>query len=220
MMLNARRIAIGVPLLVITGIAGQVIFSSKTSGNMVAASWDSGSVGFVGVNPADTPDGTAYSVFWRGCTLNPDFEHRYCTFAGGLAPRSAVKTEQVDTLGLHLDISMLSVVFAAGGEDCRSGTCIPFVPLSVPLDGVFTIYRGPGSSLEQSNGTVSREDILPFGGITFSQAFSGTRTRYTANFAGTVGPIVVTPGGPIGWNAYLTFMKGQQSSQTVYPPTP
>jgi hypothetical protein len=218
-MFSARRIAIGVPLLIIAGIAGQAVFSSKTTGDMVAAHWDSGPVGIVDVTPADTPDGRAYFVFWRGCTLNPDFEHRYCMFAGGLAPRSAVKTQQVDTLGLKLDISMLSVVFATGGEDCRSGTCIPFFPPSVPLDGTFTIHRGPGSYSEQSNGSTRRDDILPFGGITASQAFSGSRARYSANFAGTVGPVMVTPG-PIGSNASLTIMKGQQSFQTVYPPTP
>jgi hypothetical protein len=221
-MFSARRIVIGVPLLVISGIASQVIFSSKTTGDLVAAHWDSGLVGIVDVIPADTPDGSAYSVFWRGCTLNPDFDHRFCTFAGGLAPKSAVKTQQVDKLGLNLDISMLSVIFTTGGEDCRSGTCIMFVPLSVPLDGTFTIYRGPGSFLEQSNGSTRRDDLLPFGGITTSRAFLGNRARYSANFAGAVGPVTVSPG-PIGSNASLTIMKGQQSFQTVYtvyPPTP
>jgi len=219
MMLSARRIAIGVPLLIIAGIAGQVVFSSKTTGDMVAAHWDSGPVGIVDVIPADTPEGRAYSVFWRGCTLHPDFEHRYCTFAGGLAPRSAIKTQQIDRLGLNLDISMLSVIFTTGGEDCRSGSCIPFVPPSVPLNGTFTIYRGPGSYSEQSNGSTRRDEILPFGGITVSQGFSGSRARYSANFAGVVGPVIVTPG-PIGANASLTIMKGQQSFQTVYPPMP
>lgn len=218
----ARRIAIGLPLLVIAGIAGQVMFSSKITGDMVAAHWDSGPVGIVDVTPADTPDGRAYSVFWQGCTLNPDFEHRFCMFAGGLAPRSAVKTQQVDTLGLNLDVSMLSVVFSTGGEDCRSGTCIAFVPLSVPLNGTFTVYRGPGSYSEQSNGSTRRDDILPFGGVVTSQTFSGMRARYSATFAGIVGPVMVTPG-PIGSNALLAIMKGQQSFQTVYPvypPTP
>ena len=191
-MFTARRLAIGVPLLVICGIAGQVVFSSKVTGDMVSAHWDSGPVGMVDVIPADTPDGRAYSVFWRACTLNPDYEHRYCTFAGGLAPRSAIKAQQAGTLGLVLDISMLSVVFSFGGEDCRSGTCIPFVPLSVPLSGTFTIYRGPGSYVEQSNGNVRRDDILPFGGIFASQGFSGARTRYSANFSGTVGPLTIT----------------------------
>ncbi len=217
-MFSARRIAIGLPLLVISGIAAQLIFSSKTTGNLVAAHWDAGPSGVVDVTPVETPDGRAYSVFWRGCTLNPDFEHRYCTFAGGLVPTSAVKTEQVDRLGLSLDLSMLSVIFSKGGEDCTSGTCISFVPLSVPLDGAFTIYGGPGSFTEQSNGSIRRADILPFGGITTSQAFSGTRARFSANFTGVVGPLTVTSG--VGFNASLTVMKGQQSFQTVYPPTP
>ena len=218
-MFTVRRVAVGVPLLVISGIAAQAVFSSRTTGDMVAAHWDSPATSMVSVTPVDTPDSKAYSVFWRGCTLNPDFDHRFCTFAGGLAPRSAVKTQQVDTLGLNLDISMLSVVFSAGGEDCRSGTCLPFVPLSVPLNGTFTIYRGPGSFIEQSNGSTRRDDILPFGGITSSQAFSGNRAQYSANFAAVVGLVTVIPA-PIGSNASLTIMKGQQSFQTVYPPTP
>lgn len=218
-MFSGRRIAIGVPLLVMSGIAAQLIFSSKTTGDMVVAHWDSGASGLVDVIPVDTPDGRAYSVFWRGCTLNPDFEHRFCTFAGGLVPRSAVKAQQVDRLHLDLDLSMLSVVFSTGGEDCRSGVCIPFVPASVPLNGTFTIYGGPGSFTEQSNGSIRREDILPFGGITASQDFSGMRARSSANFAGVVGPVTVTPP-PIGFNAFLTVMKGQQTFQTVYPPTP
>ena len=218
-MLSARRIAVGVPLLVISGLAGQVIFSSKTTGDMLAAHWDQGPAGNIDVSPVDTADGRAYQVFWRGCTLNPDFDHRYCTFAAGLVPRSAVKTEQVDTLGLDLDLSMLSVVFTKGGENCMSGTCFPFVPPSVPLSGTITITRGPGSYSEQSNGSTRRDDILPFGGITASQSFSGMRARYSAVFAGTVGPITVLPGA-IGSSASLTIMKGQQSFQTVYPPTP
>ena len=218
-MFTVRRVVMGVPLLVISGIAAQVMFSSKTTGDMVAAHWDSPATSIVDVTPVDTPDSRAYSVFWRGCTLNPDFGHRFCVFAGGLAPRSAIKTQQVDTLGLNLDISMLAVVFTAGGEDCTSGTCFPFVPLSVPLNGTFTIFGGPGSFIEQSNGRTRRDDILPFGGITSSQAFSGNRARYSANFVGVVGPVTVVPA-PIGANASLTIMKGQQSFQTVYPPTP
>jgi hypothetical protein len=65
-MFSARRIAIGVPLLVISGIAAQAIFSSKTTGDMVTAHWDSGQIGIVDVSPVDTADAKAYSVFWRG----------------------------------------------------------------------------------------------------------------------------------------------------------
>ena len=218
-MFSTQRIAIGLPLLVISGIAAQAVFNSKTTGEMVSAHWDLGQVGNLDVIPADNPDAKAYSVFWRGCTLHPDFDHRYCVSAGGLAPRSAVKTQRVDTLGVALDTSMLSVVFFTGGEDCRSGTCTAFVPPSVPLDGTFTIYAGPGSYVEQSSGNTRRDDILPFGGITASQAFSGARARYSANFMGVVGPLTVVPA-PNGSNATLTIMKGQQSFQTVYPPTP
>ena len=123
----------------------------------------------------------------------------------------------VDSLGLDVDVSKLSVIFFLGGEDCTTGTCVPFTPPSVPLQGSFAIHRGPGSRLDQSNVSSRTEDIPPFGGFTFLSSFSGNRTTYSANFAGTIGLLTVTPP-PVGSNATLTIMKGQQTSQLVYPP--
>ncbi len=215
-MVNKRRLAIGVPLLVLTGIAAQVTYTSKVAGNMVAANWDGGPIGNINVTPADTPDGTAYSVFWRGCTLNPDLAHRYCLWAAGLASKSAIKTSRTDMLELVLDVSKLTVIFFSGGEDCRSGTCVPLVPPSVPLNGTFTVYSGPGSFTEQSNGSSQRTSILPLPASGFtSQAFSGSKSLYSANFIGIVGPATVTPTPGVA-NAQLTIMKGQQTYQTVY----
>jgi hypothetical protein len=214
-MFTVRRITIGIPLLVISGLAAQSIFSSRVTGNLVSAQWNS-SNGSVNITPADTPDGTAYSVFWQGCTLNPDYAHRYCLSAAGLAPRTAIQTQQVDSVGVDVNTSMLSAVFYVNGEDCTSGTCIPFIPASVALNGSFTVYRGPGSYTDESRGTTERVDILPFGGVTSTQTFTGSRTRYSANFAGVVGPITVGAG-PGVYNAQVTIMTGQQASQTVYP---
>jgi hypothetical protein len=216
-----QRIVIGVPFLVVTGLAAQVIFSSKITGDLVSANWfDPVSTSSVGINPASTPSGTAYSLFWRGCTLNPDFDHRFCTFASGLAPTSTVKTQQVDTLGLDVDTSLLSVVFFIGGEDCTSGICIQFTPPSVPLHATFTIFSGLGSFTEQTSGNDHTENIFPFGGITSSETFSGSRIRHSANFTGVVGPITVPPPPPVGSNAFLMIMHGQQTSQLVYPAAP
>jgi len=215
-MFSARTIVLGVPLLVISGLAAQVIFGSKVTGDMVAAHYGD-QLSSVNVVPVDTADGRAYAVFWYSCTLNPDFSHRLCVSAGGLAPRSAIKTQQIGQIGLDLDTSILSVVFAAGGLDCTTGTCIPFTPASVPLNGTFTILQGPGSHVEQFNGSTRTEDMLFFGGVTFSSTFSGSRTDYSANFAGTVGLVTVTPP-PIGFNGSVSIMKGQQTFQTVYPP--
>ena len=216
-----QRIVIGVPVLVISGIAAQAIFNgSRVAGDFVSANWDDPfSSSLVNINPVGTPNGTAYSIFWQGCALNPDFNHRFCTFAAGLAPTSAIKTQQVDTLGLDLDVSLLSMVFFTGGLDCTSGTCIPFTPSSVPLHGTFTIFRGPGSFSEQTNGSDRREDIFP-GGFSSLQSFSGSRTQYSANFSGVVGQITTPPPPPVGSNAQLTIMHGQQTSQLVYPTTP
>lgn len=217
-MIRVRRIAIGVPLLVIAGIAAQGVFQSKVAGNLISAHWEGAQLGVINVIPADTPDATAYSVFWRGCTLNPDYEHRYCLMASGLAPKSAIRSNPSGGIALTLDLSMLSAIFSANMEDCRTGVCAYLPVASVPLNGTFTLYEGPGSFVDRANGSSSREDRLPFGGMT-SQGFSGQRTRYSAVFAGTVGPLTVAP--PAGaWNASITIMKGQQTFRTVYPPYP
>ena len=103
---------LGVPLLVIASIAAQVVFSSRIAGTMIAAHWES-QTGLVDVTPADNGDARAYFVSWRGCSPDSNFDHSLCTFASGMAPRSAVNAERLDALGLDLDISMLSLVFAA-----------------------------------------------------------------------------------------------------------
>ena len=216
-----KTITLGVPLLVASGVVAQVMSSFKVTGDMVSASYNqfdpTTSAASVNVSPADTADARAYFVNWSSCLFIPDPAHRLCVFAAGLAPRSSIKPQQVDSIGLDVDVSKLSVIFFVGGEDCTTGICVPFTPPSVPLKGSFTVHRGPGSHLEQSNGSRRTEDILPFGGITFLSSFSGSRTTYSANFAGTVGMLTVTPA-PAGSNATLTIMKGQQTSQTVYPP--
>ena len=215
-MLRARTIALGVPLLVVSGIAAQVIFSTKITGNTVAAHF-SDSFSSVDVTPVDSPDGTAYFVFWQSCTFNPDFDHRICVFEAGLAPKSAINAQQVGRIELDVDISSLSVISFLGGDDCTTGTCVSFTPSSVPLKGSFTILQGPGSYSQQSNGSSRREDISFFGGAISSMGFSGSKVEYSANFAGTVGDQTVTPP-PIGFNGSLTIMKGQQTFQLVYPP--
>ena len=219
-MLSKRAIAFGAPLLVVTGVVAQVMNGFKVTGDMVSASYNqSGPSSWASVNfsPADTADARAYAVDWQSCTYHPDPVHSLCVFAGGLAPRSSIKPQQVDSIGVDVDISKLSVIIFVGGWDCTTGTCVPFTPPSVPLKGYFTLLRGPGSRLEQSNGSSRTEDISPFGGFTFLSSFSGNRTTYSANFAGTVGMLTVTPP-PVGYNATLTVMKGQRTSQVVYPP--
>jgi hypothetical protein len=217
-MLSGKTLVFGVPLLVAAGFAAQGIFGSKFTGNMVEAHFNDGPFASVDIMPADSADGRAYFVSWRSCTLNPDFEHRVCVFASGLAPRSAIKTQQVATTGINLDISMLSVVFTAGGENCMTGVCMPFTPPSVPLNGTFTVQGGQGGWVEQSTGSTRRDDFGP-GGMSYSQSFHGNRTRYSANFAGTVGMLTIVPP-PFGSNGFVSVMKGQQTFQTVYPAMP
>lgn len=218
-MITSTRLAIGIPLLLISGIGVQHMLGSKITGNTLAADLISDSSSFVSLRPVDTPDGSAYTVYWQGCTLHPDYNHRYCLTASGLAPKSAVRSQQDDSLQVTLDIADLSVLYYKQGIDCRSGTCITFVPLSVPLSGVFTIYRGPGSSVEEFHGNSRLEYVWSSGLLKFFESFIGTKITYTANFAGTVGPRLVTPP-PTGFNSTLAFMRGQQTSQTVYPRTP
>jgi hypothetical protein len=221
-MFTIRKLVIGVPLLVVAGIAAQVVFSSKTAGSMVSATWVGSLSSTVQVIPADTGDATAYFVFWQGCSPESTADHYNCTFASGLAPRSAIKAQRVETLGLDLDISILSVLFSQGGQQCNLGACTPYAPGSVPLHGTFTIVRGAGSSVEQLNGSQRFDAIIPvypvYSNATFSmsESFSGSRTRYSAIFTGVVGLATVTPPA-MGSNATLTFMNGQQSFQTVYP---
>ena len=137
-------------------------------------------------------------------------------------PKSIINMHGSDQIELDLDTSTLTIVFTNNGEDCTSGVCVPFIPSSVPLKGTFTIYRGPGSYTAESHGSTQRNSILPFGGITFLEAFTGTKIEYSAVFAGLVGMVTVVPPAPPQptVNASLTVMKGQQVFQTVYPQVP
>jgi hypothetical protein len=213
--LGKRAILIGLAVVIATAIAGQIVFSSKLTGEMVSAQLSLDPYASVFVSPVDSNEGRAYSISWRSCTLNPDFDHRYCIFAGGLLPKSAVTVQPNGSLTLDLDVSMMSSTFFLGGENCTTGTCVPFTPPSVPLKGSFTVYRGAGSSFNESSGN-NRTETIPAPGFLFSQSFSGHRTQYSANFTGLVGFMTVTPP-PTGSNANLTIMKGQQTFMTVYP---
>ena len=158
-MFSLRRVVFGLPLLVVASIAAQLVFNSRRAGTMVAAHWES-PTGLVDVTPADNGDATAYFISWRGCSPDSNFDHSLCTFASGMAPRSAVNAERTDTLGLDLDISMLSLVFGATEEECFSGSCSYRPVTSAPLHGTFTIFRGPGSSVEESNGSTRRDSLF------------------------------------------------------------
>jgi hypothetical protein len=129
-----------------------------------------------------------------------------------------VKIQRDGSLNLDLDLSSLTVTFQVTGEECTAGTCLPFMPDSIPLKGTLAPYTGPGSIHERSSGNLQNESFGPYG-IVWSNTFSGNRTRSTARFTGMVGPVTLSPP-DVGTDGFLTISKGQETFATVYPPMP
>jgi hypothetical protein len=220
-MFRGKAIAFGIPVLVLTGIAGQIVTSFTLTGDTLAARFNyspPGASAAAIVFPSVAPDGAkVYFVSWQTCTFNPDFIHRLCMTVSGLIPRTAVKANQTESLTLNLDVSSLMNAFTFG-EDCTTGTCVPFTFASLPLNGTFTTFSGPGSFTEKTTGSFI-SDFIFAPGESLSTALSGERLQFSANFAGTVGQITVTPP-PIGANGTLNVSRGQETTTQVYPTTP
>jgi len=222
-MSNGKAIVLGVPVLVLAAVAGHDLSGTKLTGNALEATFSYYTYSpdqnvWASISVVDSSDGKKmYSVYWQTCIYNPDYDHRLCAWASGLVPLSLIPTQKTESMTLDLDVPMLSDG-GAWGEDCTTGTCVPFTPVSLPLKGVITAYSGPGSSYERTAGTTQQESIYPFGGHQ-STTFSGERTNYSANFVGTVGTIAVSAP-EIGANGNFVLSKGVRKWEQVYPPTP
>jgi hypothetical protein len=222
-MFRGKAIAFGIPVLVLTGIAGQIITSFKLTGDTLAANFSyftPVASASASVSPSVAPDGTKTDfVFWQTCTFNPDFDHRLCMSVFGQILRIAVNAQQTQSLTINLDVSSLMNPFVFG-EDCTTGTCVPVSFASLPLNGTFTPFSGPGSFTERTNGmmTFNSSFIFPVGAST-SSTLSGERLQFSANFAGTVGQITVTPP-TVGANGSMNISRGQETTTQVYPTTP
>jgi hypothetical protein len=222
-MFRAKAITIGIPVLVLTGIAGQIVTSFTLTGDRLGANFNYSGPGVsasASVFPSVAPDGAKIDfISWQTCTFNPDVVHRLCMSVSGQIPRTAVNQHQTESLTLNLDVSSLINPFAFG-EDCTTGTCVQFTFASLPLNGTFTAFNGPGSFTQKSSGSVKSESTSIFPpGASFSSALSGEQLQFSANFAGTVGQITVTPP-PIGANGSMNVSKGRETTTQVYPSTP
>ena len=222
-MLRGKAIAFGIPALVLTGIAGQIVTTFKLTGDMLGANFNyspPGASASANFFPSVAPDGTKiYFVFWQTCTFHPDVMHQLCMSVFGEIPRTSVNAHLTESFTANLDVSSLMNALTFG-EDCTTGTCVPFTFSSLPLNGTFTAFHGPGSFTQKTTGSAKSDSILIFPpGGSLSSTLSGDRVQFSANFAGTVGEITVVPP-PVGANGSMNLSRGQETFTQVYPPTP
>jgi hypothetical protein len=215
-----------VSILVTTGLAGQKVVTYKITGNVPSVNFYSGGSDYwswwytsADINPTQAADGTpAYYIGWH--LYRSSYDGSYSSYAetGGLVPMSAVKAHGNDSLTVDLDLWSLSQGAWSYAYECSWGYCWSFTPTSFPLKGTFTRYSVPGSSEERYTGTYQMQ-------YTWSQdtgqteVLKGSRTRYSAKFAGTVGSITVTPP-EYGVNGNFTISTGQHTISQFHPSKP
>ncbi len=123
--------------------------------------------------------------------------YRNCNVIYGRIPATAVRRGggQGQSLTVNIDPSGFIEVWGQWGTP-------------VAMVGTFTPYTGPNSVADKTTGTRVGQRTFPDGSKeTFS--FSGEETSVSANFVGTVGPILVSaPQG--GSNGTITTEKGTQ----------
>jgi hypothetical protein len=221
-MFRRKAISIGIPALLLTGIAGQIVTTSKLTGDTFNAQFSSftpeGSA-FAAIFPSLAHGGKqVYFIFWQSCTFHPDPSHSLCMEVNGQIPKPEFFPNQTQSLTLNLDVSSIVNGFAFG-VDCTTGTCVSFPVTSLPLNGTFSVFTGPGSSTEKTTGQMTSQFNGGQFGPSTSMTLSGDRLQFSANFVGTIGQIALTAP-PFGANGTLNILRGQQTITQVYPTTP
>jgi len=220
-MFRRKAISIGIPALLLTGIAGQIVTTSKLTGDTFNAQFSSftpAESAFASIFPSLAQGGKQmYFIFWQACTF-PGPGHSICMQVNGQILKPAFFPNQTQSLTLNLDVSSL-INGSAFGEDCTPGTCVPFTVTSLPLNGTFSVFSGPGSSTEKTTGQFTSQFNGGQFGPSTSTTLSGDRLQFTANFVGTIGEFALTAP-PFGANGILNILRGQQTFTQVYPATP
>jgi hypothetical protein len=223
-MFSTKAIAFCIPLLAAVSAAGEKEVTFRVAGKTLAAyfsvyGWEGDWWKQAGasVYPTSFANGQpAYYVYWS--TYASIYDQSVSIQAGGLVPRSVVKTEQNKSLTLDVDISTLMENVLVDGYQCVSGSCYEFMPGSFPLKGTFTISQGPASYSERLTGSLERK-VKWEGNASTTELLTGNRSRYSANFSGRVGDSTVTPPSYAS-NAELSISDGQDKITQVYPSRP
>jgi hypothetical protein len=137
------------------------------------------------------------------CRYNPDWEHRYCIFAQGAAPGSAIYSRGFEFVEVSVpDLSL----YSSAVLDCTSGICGSTPLPQMALHATWTRYAGEGSFDSEQSG-VFRNLVRYGNGQSASFTRSGISKGYSASFRGAVGTLQVEKGGMAG-GPQISVSKG------------
>ena len=229
-MFNRRQMAaLFVVAAFLAGVAAaqSMSFSYRQTGNLVGAvaggtgsnqSWG------VSLNPVIGADGRdSYLVSWTVQTwtniqptpFDPHPPGSWFATVIGIAPASEVRVSPAGTLAIDLSTAKLSQVQVAIVNDCTTMTnpCAPGAPATFVAKGVFTpCQAGFACSTFSRNGTDQQRVVNPPWNV-ITTTFTGNQTGGDADFAGTVGPLMIPPGSASIRN--MTVRKGQLHYEQV-----
>lgn len=135
---------------------------------------------------------------------SPDGQPRYCLYADGVAPASAISA--TGTESVTVDVANISALSGLNGNvvDCTTGVCMGLPIPPIAFRGTWTRYQGSNSFDTESAGIEKR--VGRFLDRTITEVRIGMNQYYSAAFRGNLGTTQLEIAG-MGGPANISFSK-------------